>query len=123
MIIDTSVLLEILLSQPLKDICLKEITGKSAAISSITYYEAFKKLRSKLSDGEAMEAISSLKSFPHLDLTPDVALTAADLSLQYKLGMADSLMLAHAKIQNVELLTLDNDFSSIPNVKIIRKSI
>ena len=120
LVIDTSVWLEILLSQPLKTLCLKEIKSKKLYIPTLCFYECFKKLRSKVSDHEAIEAISALYRYPHLDLTSEIALNAADLSVQFNLAMADSLVLAHAKAINGILLTLDNDFASIPGVKVLR---
>lgn len=120
MIVDTSIWLEILFSQPLKERCLKEIQGKSVHIPSLCFYECLKKLRSKLSDTESMEAISSLSHYTPVDMTPEIALFAADLSIEHGLGMADSIVLAHAHALDVPLLTLDNDFAKIPGVKILR---
>jgi predicted nucleic acid-binding protein len=120
LVVDSSIWLEILLSQPLKAACLKEIKSKKLFIPTLSFYECFKKLRSKVSDHEAVEAISSLYQYPHLDLTPEIALNAADLSIEFNLGMADSLILAHARAIDGILLTLDNDFSSVPGVKVLR---
>jgi len=120
MVVDTSVWLSILLSQPLKSACLKEIKSKKIYIPSLCYYECFKKLRSECSDHEAMGAIATLRQFPQLDLTPEIALSAADISIEYNLAMADSFLLAHAKAANEMLLTLDNDFAGIPGVKVLR---
>ncbi|MEW6055426.1 MAG: PIN domain-containing protein [Bdellovibrionota bacterium] len=49
-----------------------------------------------------------------------MALYAADLSIEFELAMADSLILAFAKEAGVSLLTLDNDFAGIPNVVVVR---
>ncbi|MBI3535827.1 MAG: PIN domain-containing protein [Deltaproteobacteria bacterium] len=110
----------ILLSQPLRVRCTKEIRGKKIQIPGFVYYECFKKLRMKLSDHEAMAVISGLQSYEHLVLTPEVALLAADLSIQYKLAMADSIVLAHATSISEILLTLDHDFLSIPGVNVLQ---
>jgi predicted nucleic acid-binding protein len=120
LVVDTSVWLAILLSQPLKTVSLKEIKSKKAYIPSLCFYECFKKLRSKCSDHESIEAVSVLYQYPQLELTPEIALAAADLSIEYGLGMADSFILAHARAIDADLLTLDNDFASIPRVKILR---
>jgi len=120
LVVDTSVWLEILLAQPLGVACQKEIKSKTIFIPSLCFYECFKKLRSKCSDHESIEAVSVLYQYPHLDLSPEIALAAADLSLEFKLGMADGLVLAHARAIDAVLLTLDNDFASIPGVKVLR---
>ena len=120
MVVDTSVWLEIFLNQSLKKKCLHLIKRESCLVPSLCFFEVLKKVRFKISDLEAMEVISALKRFPVLDLTPEVALYAADLSHQHNLAMADSIVLSHALTIKEELLTLDNDFESIPHVKIIR---
>lgn len=120
MVVDTSVWLEILFSQPLKARCLKEIHGKQVSIPSLCFYECLKKLQSKLSDADSMEAIASLSQFQSLDLTTEIALSAADLSAQYGLGMADSMVLAHAYSLGQPLLTLDNDFTDIAGAQVLR---
>jgi len=120
MVVDTSVWLEIFFNHPLKKRCLSEIKKETCYIPSLCFYEIFKKLRSKASDVETMEAISGLTRFPFLVLTPEISLSASDLSLQHQLSMADSIVLAHAVTLGDTLLTLDNDFDSISQVKIIR---
>lgn len=55
------------------------------------------------------------------DLTSEIALTAADLSKEHKIGMADSIVLAHAQHVGGTLVTLDNDFSGMPGARVIRK--
>lgn len=120
MVVDTSVWLAILLAQPLKDKCLKEIKGKDIFVPSLCFYECYKKIRSKCTEAEALEAISALHAYPALEVNAEIALTAADLSLEYSLAMADSLVLSHARVLGVPLLTLDNDFSDIPGVKVLR---
>ncbi len=62
------------------------------------------------------QSVSALRTFEHLVLTPEISLLAADLSIQYGLAVADSLVLAHARLLGVPLVTLDNDFNFIPGV-------
>lgn len=61
-----------------------------------------------------------LTQYNVLDMTREVVLTAADVSLEFSLAMADSIILAHARLSDAKLLTLDNDFAKIPNVKVLR---
>jgi predicted nucleic acid-binding protein len=120
MILDSSVLLQILLAQKLAKKCEAAIDWKTSAIPTLCLYEIYKKLRSKLTEDECMEAMSPLHVLPKLELTETVALTASDLSLEFKLGMADAIVLAHARIQRKTLITMDNDFVSIAGVLVIR---
>lgn len=49
-----------------------------------------------------------------VDLTPEIALIAADLSLERKLPMADAVILATARLHEAEVVTSDADFAGIP---------
>jgi len=51
-----------------------------------------------------------------VDITEDVALSAALISLKYKLPMADSLIYATARSHGAILWTQDNHFRSLPGV-------
>jgi toxin FitB len=55
------------------------------------------------------------------DLTQEVALSAADLSIAHKLPMADSFVLAHAQRASATLVTLDDDFAGLPGATVLRK--
>ena len=51
-----------------------------------------------------------------MDITEDVALSAALISLKHKLPMADSLIYATARAQGAVLWTQDDHFRSLPGV-------
>ncbi|MBI3555383.1 MAG: PIN domain-containing protein [Deltaproteobacteria bacterium] len=55
------------------------------------------------------------------DLNRDIALTAADLSVQLRLATADSVVLAHAHTAGATLVTLDNDFAGVTGARVLRK--
>lgn len=65
--------------------------------------------------------MAALSQFEVIDLTRDIALLAADLSIHEKLAMADSVVLASARAQQATLVTLDNDFSAVSDVRVLRK--
>lgn len=54
-------------------------------------------------------------------LTPPIALSAAKLSAELKLPMADSVILATARTHEAVLWTQDVDFKSLPGVRYIAK--
>ncbi len=120
MVVDSSVWLEIFSDGPLSSKCQKNLVRRTLQVPSLVIYEVYKKIKQKVSEDVALEAISSLSRYEVIELTREVALLGADLSLQYSLAMADSLVLAHATHLNVDLLTLDNDFIAIPNAKVVR---
>ncbi len=120
MVVDSSVWLEILREGSLAHKCQKAFQRQSIQIPALVIFEVYKKLKQKASEDLALEAISAMSRYEVLDLTREVALAGADLSIRYGLAMADSLVLAHAVHLGTQLLTLDNDFTSIPNTKVIR---
>lgn len=68
-----------------------------------------------------MVATSAMQKTRVVDLTIQVAIKAAELSLAHKLAMADAVMLATARAFDVELLTTDRDYDGIDGVTIFSK--
>ncbi len=121
MVVDSSVWLEIFSDGPHCRRCEFELARqKSIRVPSLVIYEVYRKLRQHGTEEEALEVVAFLRKHEVLDLTSGIALAAADISLHYKLPMADSIVLAHATTLEDTLLTLDNDFSGLPQAKVIR---
>jgi toxin FitB len=118
-VIDSSVWLEVAFSGPLSTECEKAISPNSV-VPSIILFEVYKKIRLKRDESRALEFVGFLSRFSIHELSREVALLAADLSIEFNLAMADSFVLAHAKYLHTTLVTLDNDFSGISDVKVIR---
>lgn len=121
MVVDSSVWIEILSNGKLRERCEKEMDSQGPVrVPALVVYEVYRKMKQLASEEEALEVVALLRSYEILDFTGDIALAAADLSLERKLPMADSIVLAHASALGDILLTLDNDFASIPSAKVIR---
>ena len=90
-------------------------------VSSINVYEVFKKVLNEKGEDMALKIASVMANAKIMDIDYNISLLAAKLSVQYKLPMADSLILATAKINNAQLWTQDVDFMNIPDVKYIKK--
>ena len=56
-----------------------------------------------------------------IDLTDELALKAAKISLEYQIPMADSIILATARTHQAVLWTQDKDFKDIENVNYFPK--
>jgi predicted nucleic acid-binding protein len=82
----------------------------------ICLYEVFKKVNVVGSEAQALQAVAQMKQGHVIDLTEDVALSAALVSLKHNLPMADSLILATALSQDAVLWTQDAHFQGLPNV-------
>ena len=80
-------------------------------------YEVFKKVNQVADEGRALEAVAQMKQGRVIDITEDVALSAALISSKHKLAMADSLIYATARAQDASVWTQDEDFANLPDVK------
>lgn len=70
---------------------------------------------------EALEAVALMYNGAVIDLTRDMALEAAVISVEFKLPMADSIMLACSRATNATLWTQDEHFRGIRGVMYIEK--
>ena len=119
-VIDSSCWIEIFASGSLVKKCQKELSScNTIVVPSLVIFEVYKKVKQSISDESGLSVTSYLSQFEVHSLTREVALLAADLSLQYKLGTADSLILAHTHEVSAELITLDNDFRGLPSVRVL----
>ena len=83
----------------------------------ICLYEVFRKVNVVADEARALRAVAQMKQGHVVDITEDVALGAALISLKHKLPMADSLIYATARAQGATLWTQDDHFSNLPNVR------
>jgi predicted nucleic acid-binding protein len=90
-------------------------------VPSVCLYEVFKRICQQQGKQAALEGVSRLYRGTIINLSDELALQAAQLSLQYNLPMADSIILATARAQNATLWTQDDHFKNIEGVKYIEK--
>jgi predicted nucleic acid-binding protein len=87
----------------------------------ICVYEVFKKIFQEQGQGAAEIRIADLYKGQVLDLTAPIALSAAKISAEIKLPMADSILLATARDFQASLWTQDEHFKDIPGVQYVKK--
>ena len=87
----------------------------------IALYEVYKWIKRERSEEDALQAIAAMKRTRVVPLTEEIALTAADLSLNHKLAMADAIMLAVARLNAAEMWTTDADFLQLEGVTVFPK--
>lgn len=89
--------------------------------SVLSIFEITRKLRQwKTPEHDIKEAMSFIKARSlviHVD--SDIAESAIEISLTYKLGAIDALIYATASSLHATLITGDKDFISLPNTEII----
>ena len=86
-------------------------------VPSLTIYEVFKRVLQQRDEGSALGAIAVMQQGAVIDLDTRLAMNAARVSIDMKLPMADSVVLATARLHGATLWTQDADFSKIPGVR------
>ena len=66
-------------------------------VPSLTLYEVFKRVLQQRGENDALQAVAVMQQGIVVDLDARLALSAARISLQIKLPMADSIVLAAAR--------------------------
>ena len=94
---------------PLKDTA-------SLVVPAVTIYEVFKVVLRESSENEALQAAVAMQKGTVVDLTAKLAINASKLSLQHGLPVADSIILAIARVFNATIWTQDSDFQDIEGV-------
>jgi len=87
----------------------------------ICIYEVFKKVLQQKGENQAQIHVGDMKHGKVIEIDESLALSAARLSAELKLPMADSLILATARANNALLWTQDEHFKDLDGVKYVEK--
>ena len=90
-------------------------------VPTISLYEVYKKIVLQRDEEEALSAIGWMSTGKIIELTQELALSAAVLSMEHKLPMADSMILATARAHDATLWTQDEHFKGLESVRYIEK--
>lgn len=90
-------------------------------VPSISIYEVFKRVLQQRNESDALQAVAVMQQGLVVDLDMEIALNAAKISVELELPMADSIMLATARMCNATFWTQDADFKDIQGVQYILK--
>ncbi len=82
-------------------------------------YEVYKKLRREKGEELALEVLAHMEETHVVDLTVEIAMRAADLSLERGMAMGDSIIYATAEAVNSKIKTSDLHFKGLPLAEII----
>ena len=94
---------------------------ESLIVPTICMYEVFKRLLSLRGEEDALQAIGIMSLGISAALTQEIAVNAAYISSEFKIAMADSIILATTRSYNATLWTQDADFKGINDVQYIEK--
>jgi len=86
-------------------------------VPSITLFEVFKRVMVQRDSEAALYAVGQMQRGRVVDLDADLAVAAADLSIDLGLPLADSVILATARAAEATLWTQDSDFEGLEGVQ------
>jgi predicted nucleic acid-binding protein len=89
-------------------------------VPSLVLYEVFKRILQQRDEGQALQAVAVMQQGAVIDLDAPLALVAARISLERKLPMADSVILATARAYGATVWTQDADFKGLAGVQFRR---
>ena len=121
-VVDSSGWLEYFADGPNADFFAPAIEATSELIvPAISVYEVFKRVLQQRSESEALQAVAVMMRGRGVDLDAQLALAAARVSTQYRIPMADSIILATAHVHGAILWTQDEHFEQLESVRYIAK--
>ena len=88
-------------------------------VPTVSIYEVFKRVVQQKDESHGLRAVAAMHQGSVLPLDEALALSAARLSLDAKLPMADSIMLASARSTGSFLWTQDKDFEGMEGVRYV----
>jgi predicted nucleic acid-binding protein len=86
-------------------------------VPTLTLYEVFKRVLQQRNESDALQTVAVMQQGTIVALDGRIALSAARISIDHKLPMADSVMLATARAFGATLWTQDDDFKGLSGVQ------
>ena len=90
---------------------------EALVVPTLILFEVFKRVLQQRDESEALQAVAVLQQGTVADLGAAIAVNAARLSVELKLPLANSVILATARQYGAELWTQDADFKGIAGVQ------
>lgn len=122
-VVDSSAWLEYFAAGPNADFFAPAIENtKALVVPAVSLYEVFKRVLQQRGEGDALQAVALMQQGRVVELDASLAHSAVRLSVEWKLPMADSLMLATSRAHDAVFWTQDSDFAAVPGVKFRAKA-
>ncbi len=94
---------------------------KQLLVPSLCLFEVFKRILQQRGENDALRAVALMRQAQVVGLDDTLALTAARVSFDLKLALADSIILTTARQHSAILWTQDAHFEGLPGVRFVRK--
>ncbi len=120
-LLDSSGWIEIFTKGSLEEKFKHQLTlADSWVASTVNLYEVYRKI-TQTSEIQALNAVFYIRRGGLIIEPSDgICLTAADLSIETGLGMADAIILATARSEKVKLYTKDSDFLPFADCVVVK---
>jgi len=117
-VVDSSAWLEYFASGPNAGFFAKAIEDtQQLIVPTLSLFEVFKRVLEQRGEGDALQAVAVMRQGMVVDLDGAIVLRGAKLSLEYRLPMADSVMLATVRSYDATVWTQDADFENVLGVQ------
>jgi predicted nucleic acid-binding protein len=121
-VVDSSGWLEYFADEANADFFAKAIENiEDLIVPAISIYEVFKRVYQQRGEGDALQSVAMMEQGKVVELDTTLALSAAKISLDLKIPMADSIILATARSYDATLWTQDVDFKGVVGVEYIER--
>ena len=92
-------------------------------VSTINLFEVFKRVLQQRGERDALRAAAEMQQGQVVEVDSALALSAARISFDLKLPLADSVVLATARARDAVLWTPDADFKEMDTVRYVPKKL
>lgn len=117
-VVDSSAWLEFFADGPNAEVFVAPLKNRDKlVVPSITIFEVFKVVCRQRGEDAALQTAALMQQGMVVELSPSLAMVAAKISLESSLPMADSIILATARLHQATLWTQDQHFSNMPGVR------
>ena len=122
-LVDTSAWIEFLMESNLgRELAHDLPETRNWLVPTIVQFELAKWLTRNLGEDKADSVIAFTDTCVVADLDAATALLAAELGARHRLASADAIVYATAVSRDADLLTCDEHFANLPQVRFLRKS-
>jgi toxin FitB len=122
-VVDSSAWLEYLAAGPNTAFFADAIENTAElVVPTISIYEVFKRVSQQRSENEALQVVAVMQQGHVMELDSTVAISAARISIEHELPLADAVILATARLNKAALWTRDAHFAGLPGVRYKKSS-
>ena len=119
-VVDSCGWLEFLAAGPNADFFASPLSeAASLVVPTISIYEVFKRVLQQRGEGDALQAVALMQQGTVVELSAASALSAARVSVELGLPMADAIMLSTARTHDATLWTQDAHFAGVDGVQFV----